>query len=171
MADTVLQRRVLLGIALLATVAASFWPGSEENTPGQIVEPVARAVRTASATERTMPADAQLPPLGEKLERLPATQTIEDLFAPTSWVPPAAKAAAAVPSAPTAPPFPYSVVGGLTDNKLLTVVFSGQSQNFVLRVGESFADTYRLDEVNASSITVTYLPLGQKQVLPLGTSN
>jgi hypothetical protein len=155
----------------LATLAASFWPHGDEKAAVEIVGPPARGVRGLAAADPSSPLGADLPPLGEKLERPQAAQKMENLFAITSWIPPAPKPAPGPPSAPSPPPFPYTIVGGLADSSMTTVVFTGQNQYFVAGVGDVFADRYRLDEIQPDSITVTYLPLGQKQVLPVGSPN
>ncbi len=171
MMNSVPRRRLIFGGALLATVVASVWPRSDENAAVDIVGPAARGAQAPRTADPALSPPAELPPLGETLERPAAAKRVADLFAAKSWIPPAPKPAPGAPSAPSAPPFPYTVVGGLADNNVITIVFSNKDQYFVLRAGEVLADTYRLDEVNSNSITVTYLPLGQKQVLPLGTPN
>ena len=50
------------------------------------------------------------------------------------------------------------------------VVFANQNRDFVLKAGEILDDTYRVDEIAAEQVTVTYLPLGIKQILPMGAS-
>lgn len=117
---------------------------------------------------RTSPAPAGLPPLGERLERPKGAAKVENLFAAPARTPPPARLAASTPSAP---PFPYAIAGNLVDKGLMTIVFAKQNQYFVLGVGEILENTYRIDAINSNSIAVTYLPLGQQQILPLGTLN
>jgi len=162
------RRWLVLGGLLLATVVASVWPRGEESPALEVVAPSARGNEVTSKLEQTSRAHAELPPLGERLERPQGAKKVENLFAATSWIPPSSKLAAPTP---TAPPFPYAFAGILVDNDVLTAVFTKQNQHFVVRAGEVLEDTYRLDEINSHSITGTYLPLGQKLTLPLGTLN
>ena len=161
------QRWLVLGGLLLATVVASVWPRGEESPALEVVAPSARGDMATPKSAQTSSAPAGLPPLGEQLERPQGATQVENLFATTSWTPPLAKQPAA--SAPRAPPFPYAIAGNLVDNDVRTVVFMKQNQYFVLRVGEVLENTYRLDGIGSRSITVTYLPLGHQQTLPLGT--
>ena len=160
---------VLLG-ALLATVAAAVWPRGDGDGVAalEVVAPSARGREATPGGKSAVPAAVTLPPLGERLERPRSAREVENLFDATSWLPPAPKAAQVEPSVPTAPPFPYTSAGSIADNEGLTVVFMKQNQHFIVRRGEILESTYRIDEIDARSITVTYLPLGLQQVIPLG---
>ena len=161
------RRWLVLGGLLLATVVASVWPRGEESPALEIVAPSARGNEATPRSGQALSAAAGLPSLGDRLERPQGATKVENLFAATSWNPPAKLAA----SAPSAPPFPYAVAGNLVDNGVPTVVFMKQNQHFVLRAGEVLENTYRIDRIDSRSIAVTYLPLGHPQILPLGTLN
>ena len=75
------------------------------------------------------------------------------------------------PAAPVAPPLPFTALGFIQGNK----IGDGQQQTFiregetltVIRQGDTINNTYRVDDINAERIVLTYLPLGQKQSLSL----
>jgi len=162
-----IQRWLLLGGALLATVIASVWPRAEERAAPEVVAPVARAER-ATAEKRALPARTELPKLNEQLERAPtATAKVEDLFGATSWNT-ERRPARVEPVVPTAPPFPYAITGTLLDRNGLMVVFAKENQDFVVRAGDLLDENYRVEAIDPQSVTVRYLPLKITQVLPMG---
>lgn len=75
------------------------------------------------------------------------------------------------PSVPVAPALPFTAVGFIHGKK----IGDGQQQTFiqqgenltVIRQGDTINGAYRVDDINAERILFTYLPLGQKQSLPL----
>lgn len=75
------------------------------------------------------------------------------------------------PAAPVAPPLPFTALGFIQGNK----IGDGQQQTFIregenltmIRQGDTINNTYRVDDINAERIVLTYLPLGQKQSLSL----
>ncbi len=79
------------------------------------------------------------------------------------------------PPAPVAPPLPFTAVGFIHGKK----IGDGQQQTFiqqgeeltVIRQGDTINSTYRVDDINTERVVVTYLPLGQKQSLPLSNSS
>ena len=96
---------------------------------------------------------------------------MRDLFGPKSWNPPPPPVAARKPPPPpppTAPPFPYLVTGAVADADGVLVVFTNQQQSFVVRVGEIIERTYRVDAIDAQAVTLTYMPLGLTQRVPVG---
>jgi hypothetical protein len=48
------------------------------------------------------------------------------------------------------------------------IVFANQNQNFAVRAGEVLEKTYRVESIDSQAVTVTYLPLGLTQRLPIG---
>jgi hypothetical protein len=75
------------------------------------------------------------------------------------------------PRAPVAPPLPFTAVGFIHGKK----IGDGQQQTFiqqgdkltVIRQGDTINSIYRVDDITIERVVVTYLPLGQKQSLPL----
>ena len=162
------RRWLVLYGALFATVAAAVWPRADDGAALEVVAPVARSSEAAPGGKPVTAVAAALPELGERLERPRADKEVENLFGPTSWIPPAPKVAPVMPEPPTAPPFPYASAGSLADKDGPMVVFMKQNQHFIVRRGDVLESTYRIDEIQPRSVTVTYLPLNLQQVVPLG---
>ncbi len=82
---------------------------------------------------------------------------------------PAKVAAPPPPPPPMAPPLPFRMVGSIDEEGKVTVFAERANGDVVaLRVAEIVDNTYRVDSIDARTMTLTYLPLGQKQTLPLG---
>ena len=163
-----LTRWLILGTALLATVVASVWPRDEDKTTPEVVAPVMRR-DDAPAKGRQPSSQLELPALGDRLERPRTPAEIQDLFGSKDWnpPPPPVRQKPLPPPAPTAPPFPYAVAGSVADANGLMIVFNRERQDFVLRIGDILEQTYRVEAIDAQSVTVTYLPLGLTQVVPI----
>ena len=168
MFGSTLTRWLILGTALLATVVASVWPRSEEKTVPDVVAPVTRR-DDAPAREQQSSSRPGLPALGERLERPRSPAEVQDLFGIKNWnpPPPPVRHKPLPPAAPTAPPFPYTVAGSAADVNGPMIVFNRQKQDFVMRIGDVLEQTYRVEAIDPQSVTVTYLPLGLTQVVPI----
>ncbi|XZG71375.1 hypothetical protein ACTSKR_05805 [Chitinibacteraceae bacterium HSL-7] len=128
----------------------------------------APATPAASApTEASAPAEAS---------------AVANLFPSQSWAPPPPPPPP--PSKPTptpvpvAPPLPFVVTATWHERGMDQVVIEASGQQFILcqrcealgrtQVGDTLMGSYRLDAVNRNMIELTYLPLNQKQMLPVG---
>src|SRR5690349_6113119 len=110
-------RRWCLGIALIATLAATRWVGGQD-TPTisgrDGVDKFAAASRPVSLPSvAEQPIDLSV----NKLKRQPLEEKIDDLFAVKSWQPPPAPTAAYKPPLPVAPPLPYTYFGKMFDGE------------------------------------------------------
>ncbi len=169
--STLTRRRLILGGALLATVVASVWPRAQERPASEVVAPVTQR-GAAPPREQAHPAQSaqptELPTLGERLERAQTMAKVQDLFGATTWNPPPAPVPLPQkPAPPTAPAFTYAVAGLVHDANGPMIVLNRQNQDFVLRVGDVLEQTYRIEAIGPQSVTVTYLPLGLTQVVPI----
>ena len=195
-----LTRWVLL-LALLATLAAAWLaPAPEEpsdiSLSASAREKVSRqALRVTDASGKTGPAtsrkDGSGTPAGpEETEvlliraRVDSTDVdpLSDLFALPQWdqrAPPVpnnvdtlksqkTEAAALVP---TAPPLPFTVMGSMHEGpgKVFFLRYGGQS--FVIRVGDTLLEQYRVEAIEGDKLILRYLPLNQLQSLELGTTS
>lgn len=162
-------RQLALFAALGLSLAATAWV-SQDDAP----EPVAAAPRrTASAA----PAPTDWPgPAASARAEWPAT----DAQARNAWgeAAPVAAATAALPAEPaeeqappppTAPPFPYQLVGRLTDGASRAVLNNAQ-RSAVVGVGEVVDGQWRVEAIDASGLRVTYLPLGLAQFIPFAAA-
>lgn len=163
------QRWALLLVALGLTLLAAAWVGREK---AEVVEPV-QAERPAAARQASVPADqgAGVRGIGLKMSsllRTPRDQAASDLFAARSWYVPPPPPKPLPPPPPSAPPLPFSFMGKMMDEGKLTVYLSAQERNYVVRTGDTIDGTYKVEEVGARMLTLTYLPLNIKQTLMIG---
>lgn len=178
--------RVLLPL-LLATVGLVAWfewfAGTEEPDVASAVVRPRQAPRSGAegAPPRT---GAPAEPGGERELRIDRaerkvgeTQGMgEDPFARMDWNPPAPKApplaatAQAAPAPrPVPPPIPYAYFGMSIQDGRTVVFVTRQERTFVLAVGEVVENTYRVDEIRATEVVLTYIPLNERQVMMIGT--
>jgi len=162
-------RQFALFAALGLSLAATAWV-SQEDAP----EPVAAAPRRAT-TAVAAQADWPGPAAGAR-GQWPAL----DAQARAAWGEAAPVAAAPAPPTseqpveeapppPTAPPFPYQLVGRLTDGASRAILNNAQ-RSAVVGVGEVVDGQWRVEAIDASGLRLTYLPLGQSQLVPFAAA-
>jgi hypothetical protein len=101
----------------------------------------------------------------EKLRRSEATPAQNDLFAGMRSAAP--KQVAAVPSEPpkpSAPPLPFQYIGKWSRGHEGEVLVMRGDELVAIERGQKLGD-YRVDEISATQVTFTYLPLKTKQSL------
>jgi hypothetical protein len=155
-------RKILLGLALAATVAAAVVDlPTQEALQARGASPVVLA-----AVQVPVPLK---PPEGQGLE--PVRGRFEpragNLFAARSWQPPPQRAKV---EAPRAPALPFRYLGKVMDGKEV-VAFLGQGERtYLLHAGEVLAN-YWVEEITQSEMTLVYLPLNEKQRLIFGSAD
>lgn len=93
------------------------------------------------------------------------------LFASHSWQPPAPKSSAVLaPVAPAAPPMPYRFAGKLVQGGQHSVLLAKGDRVFPIKQGETLDGEYRVEAIEESQITLIYMPLGKKEVIPFVSS-
>lgn len=101
---------------------------------------------------------------------LPERQTLnepgEDLFASLSQRQPTPRTAA-VRVAPSAPPLPFRFAGRLLHDGKLQVFLSSGDSPIPVTEGEVLDGVYRIESIADDRITLVYLPLNQKESIPL----
>lgn len=174
-----LLRRWLLAVALVGTVAAAGWVGDDPD--GDRVIPAAGAGEGARAQQATPPerrpvaarpgADGTLIEM-EKLKQRTTPGKVGEIFPSRSWQPPPPPVAArGKPEPPRAPPLPFQFFGRLVENGMTVVFLNRQDEIYAAKVGDTIAGSYRVEEINGTEVVLTYLPLKQRQTLPIGTIN
>lgn len=177
------KRKLLLGGALVATLIAVILveeEPEEESTHTSTVEPVQSA---KSGNERAKAQEKNTEYLDiSKLGQRTFDPSAGKLFASTNWTPKkpaltqeeqAAKAeekrakAVAPPPAPTAPPLQFKYAGKAISDNQTWVFLSRSGENHIAKIGGKVTDQYRLDAINDTAITLTYLPLNIKQTLTI----
>jgi len=111
-----------------------------------------------------------------RLNRQASVETDDGLFparapqAPPSPIPSQAVIQAPpAPSKPVAPPLPFKYLGLMEDRGQLIVFVARGDELLSLKPGDVIANQYRVDEASEASVTFTYLPLDQRQVLTIGS--
>jgi hypothetical protein len=179
--------KVLLPL-LLATVGLVAWfewsAGTEEaDVASAVVRPrQAPQPRAEGAPPR---AGAPAEPGGERELRIDRAERKvgeapgkgDDPFARMDWNPPAPKApppaatAQAAPAPrPVPPPIPYAYFGMSIQDGRTVVFVTRQERTLVLAVGEVVENTYRVEEIRATEVVLTYIPLNERQVMMIGTA-
>ena len=158
------RRRVMLGVAGLATLAATAWVA---NMDGPAPTPAVPA-RAAASAARDMRADA--PPRKLDLQVLQSRgggfgESTQDPFAPRTWAPSSATSKSA---APVAPALPYTYFGRMTESGRTVVFLQRGERSYTVRSGDLLDNIYRVDDITPTAVILTYLPLKQRQSLRMG---
>jgi len=186
--SSVLVRRSLLGMCLIATIALSVkvWR-APQGTSAMAAVSVARhdAALTASSVRSAAKHDRATTPgkatqaaseksSNEKLAALRKPMSLESRnnpFAASSWLPPPpppVQAAPEPPPPPTAPPVPYVYLGKLDGSTFKPRVFlSSGDQLVIVSQGEVVDGQYRVESISDADIVLMYLPLNQRQVISM----
>ena len=96
-----------------------------------------------------------------------------DLFDSRSWIAPKEKpreviAVQAAP--PPAPPLPFTYLGKWTERDRVAVVLSKEGRSYVAHANDILDGAYRVDRIEPTRVTMTFLPLGAQQTLEFGPS-
>jgi hypothetical protein len=176
------KTRLLLGAALLATLAAAWFAPADDaaGVAGSEAVPVG-GQRGASMPAAGKSASGAAAPFVDVLRiRSRALEGDDDapdapLFSSTQWSPPAPVTApapaapeAAPASPPQAPPLPFRVMGSYAQDGQAVVFLQQNEQNHVVRAGDTIADTYKVESLDGAIMKLRYLPLDQVQTLDLG---
>ena len=179
------KRKIIIGAALVATLIAAVLVEDEDETALDTVEP-------AASTRQARPSSVRAPVVEARNNNLNVDQLGQrkfdalagDLFASNSWAPkpppvtPQQQAALllqqqqraqpkAPPPAPTPPPLQFKYIGKAIEGNQTWVFLTQSDENYIAKIGEKIDDQYRLDTISDESVTLTYLPLNAKQILPI----
>lgn len=159
------MRSLLLISASGLTLAAVFFAPPAEVEAMDTVKPVAPRMRevqmeTSPATDvpdiviaRAGDGTPLDDPFTSKASKAEVAQTQEPI---------------APPPEPSAPPLPYSYLGKMMEDGKVVIFLGKQENNYSVRLGETVDGLYRLDEISDQALTLVYLPLEKKQMLPIG---
>jgi hypothetical protein len=156
-------RQKWLAAALLATLAAVFWPEQQESGDN-VVEAIKRPQGQSMPLTRASGSgqvDGNRVDTGTRLTEMQA-----DLFPHQTWVPPPAKShAASPPPPPRPPPLPFSYLGRWKDGGRETVFLAQGDQPLPIKVGQVVFGSWRVDEISRVEVVFTYLPLNMQSRL------
>ncbi|MFJ4455819.1 hypothetical protein ACIP1G_18280 [Pseudomonas sp. NPDC089392] len=165
------QRAVIwagfLGVSAVLAWAPDHWFGQDDGVAAFAGKPAPTgAVDTAKSVGAGSPAKGP-------------EQASRDLFPTQQWTKPQTLAtvteqpvatAPVVAPAPTAPALPFQFIGRMGERDDLQVFLQSGEKLYVVRQGDVIEDTYRLDRVSASELSLVYLPLHQSQTLSVGSA-
>ena len=167
-------------LLLILAVILTLWMMLREETADNTIEvvdqtnvvqdPIADASNSSIRPSQNDGVAATQQPLipWQKLERAPLTSQPQDLFKVHSWLvlAPVRKAKAQPAPAPVAPPAPFTYVGKLDDSPTGTQFFLMENGRlFSVLKGEKIGRQWRLDNDDAGSLYLTFLPLNMPQTL------
>ncbi len=183
------RTRVLLAISLFSTViAAWFAPAKDDgvdltahtNTTSEQSNALvnnntatnnAVTMQTNSSSTIATPVDvleisSRLQSVGGKSENR--------LFSPSDWLRPVPQVLPKpvvlnpLPVIPQVPPLPFRVLGHYEAAGKLVIFLQRENDNFVVKVGDTIDDQYRVESIDGDTMNLRYLPLNQMQSLNLG---
>ncbi|CAK9889120.1 MULTISPECIES: hypothetical protein [Pseudomonas] len=162
-------QRSLAWLAFLGTAAVLAWG------PGYFFDEAAQDGEAAVAVASK--ASAHLPAVAQKAARAAALQP-RDLFPSKSWKPAVQVTTvteqpvliAPVALAPVAPALPFQFVGRLDDRDDQQVFLQSGEKLYVVRRGDVIDDTYRIEQISTTELSLVYLPLHLSQTLSVGSA-
>ena len=157
--------RIAIWGALLATLYLTF--ESSRHSGDDLATSISVPVRTATQPMVAEVEGAQAP------SALPVRhwheEVANDPFQTMTWyVPP--KPQAAKPLRPQAPPVPYRYFGKMVEGDVPHAFLYQGDNVVVVKMGDVLASQYRVENIAPESVSLTYLPLGTRQIVPLGES-
>lgn len=161
------QRWTVLILLLGLTLSATAWVSQNEEPAAAVAEaqPEKHMVPEKKVQQTAHEPDALNL---EKLQREPVEDAATDLFAAKSWYVPPPPPKPMPPPPPSAPPLPFAYMGKLIEDGQMTIFLTKQDRNYVVKTGDTIDGTYKVEEVSARMMTLTYLPLKIKQTLMIG---
>ena len=165
------QRWIVLIILLGLTLSAAAWVNQDD----AVAEP---ELDTYNVTRQSvMPRDRVKIEKDSglklnKLKRMQKDTEAADLFTSKTWYvpPPQPKQPKQplLPPPPTAPMLPFVYMGKLIEDGQLTVYLNKLGHNYVVKLGDTIDDMYKVELVTPRMMTLVYLPLNIKQTLMIG---
>lgn len=164
--------RTMLALAA-CTVGAALAGGCDSPAATTLRAAPARQAPAATAPQNVPQNVPRLVPAA----RAPlAGAAVTNVFAATSWQPPPAPPApapapapaAVAPAPPVAPPLPFRFLGRYGDAGVQIVMLVKGEQLYLVSVGDTIDQAYRVDRVSGTTVELTYLPLQLKQSLSTG---
>ena len=168
--------RWLLLLLILAVILTLWMMLREDNTDNAIEvinqknavqDPIAKTNIIPSKEGVSMAKQQPLIPW-QKLEREPLSSQPQDLFKVHSWLilAPIKKIKAQPEPPPVAPPAPFTYMGKLDDSPTGSQFFlMANGRLFSVHKGDKIDSQWRLDNEDASSLQLTFLPLNLPQTL------
>lgn len=156
------RRQLVLGGALLATLAATAWVATRPD------DEVATTVAAPARRPTAVAAPAAAAPAPVDGSRQPWAEATADQLA--AWQPPPPPppppapppVAAAPPPPPVAPPAPYQMIGRVVEGEgakaVEVALLTGPNKALSAKRGDVIDGQWRVEQVSASGVRLTWLP-------------
>jgi hypothetical protein len=132
-----------------------------------------QAMARANAARKSELRDAPGAGASSRSRRVADASLAAALFSPHTWhvePPPPPPAPPPPPPEPTAPPFPYTVMGSYTPEGGKTVYFLSRADRVIdARVGDRLDGVYDFESADANQLVFNYLPLNIRQPITTGS--
>ncbi len=177
------KRRILMGLALVITVSLAIQVEDQD----QDQEGVIQVAHSHQRPDRSKSAVANESEGGAVPQQLPValnwgaltgrTRLVQepdhqsaDLFKPHDWyVVSKPTGPPPPPPKPVAPEAPFTYLGKLEDTPQGTKFFLTENNKvYAVGIGQNIENIWRVDAEDATTLNLTYLPLGLPQTLPKG---
>jgi len=176
-------RHWVLGAGLAATLAATMWAAQtnpddaavqatagDRRETSPLSEPGPSSHEAGKASNTNSEPEAPLVTDWSPVQRKPWAEARPGQFA--AWSPPPPPAPPpppppAPPAPPMAPAFPYQLIGRMVDGNTpdapAVAFLSGPLRSVAVHAGEVLEGQWRIDEISATGLAVTWLPGKLKQ--------
>lgn len=174
-------RHILLAAAALFAAWLAFF--ADKTPAGEIAEPVARrpAVASAVAGKRSSNNHFGAVEVAPVILALQARDSLiggarhadqaRVLFSDQNWMPPPQRQSQSQllkASAPSAPALPFTYLGKKAEDGKWEVYITRGDQTFIVSASSVIDGLYRVDAITPPTLSLTYLPLNQLQMLNIG---
>ena len=187
MSELLQNKTVVLGVAGVLAFSAAYWFNKPADSDLAIVQPTIQGAKNRAPSPIRTSADAATSNIETPERGVISSQNLKDIFSPRSWLPPpppppppappapplpapppAVPVPAPPPVIPVAPPVPFTFVGALEEKgSTFRVFLSKGDQLLVAKVNDVLEGRYRIEQITESAVTLTYLPLNQKQIMTI----
>jgi len=160
--------------ATLLAAAVALVAGDQRGTnTARVVEAVPRATPVPEKAGPSRVTESRNEPMIDEIRPRKAPAEPANAFTARDWRPPPPPPAAAPPGpvaapAPVAPPLPFKVLGKKLEDGQWQVFLADATMVHVVRAQDTVDARYRVVEIRPPTMTLLYVPLGQRQVLQIG---
>lgn len=175
------KRHILLALALAVTLWLAIFG---DKTPDSVIaEPVTRprlsggvSTQPNATSPKKLSKDEPVILALHDRENLiggaKAEKVAEGIFKSHSWMPPPPPPPKPLPPPPPmAPPLPFVYLGKKFEDAEWEVYLGRGEQTFIVRQKTMIEGVYRADSIEPPTLTLTYMPLNQQQLLTIGGSD
>lgn len=181
-------RHIVMGVAL--ALAAGLVVFGDRTPETELAEPAERVAATTAmtATAAAEPVRSAAPSIRKAgddvaIARLIPRETLigasgerfgegdNSLFARHDWTPPPpppSNEPPPPPPPPSAPPLPFTYLGKSLQDGVWQIYLARGERTYLVNDGDTIDGTYRVDAIRPPVLTLTYLPLEQRQQLNIG---